>query len=71
MIRKIFKSTISIAILTLLVSVIIITGVLYKYFDNAQRSQIKSELQLLAEATEQLGNPNRFVYCHRIKARKV
>ena len=56
MIRKIFKSTISIAILTLLVSVIIITGVLYKYFDNAQRSQIKSELQLLAEATEQLGN---------------
>ena len=56
MIKKIFKSTISIAIFTLLVSVVIITGVLYKYFDNAQRSQIKSELQLLAEATEQLGN---------------
>lgn len=55
MIRKIFKSTISIAIFTLLFSVIIITGVLYRYFDDAQRSQIKSELHLAAEATEQMG----------------
>ena len=55
MIRKIFKSTISIAIFTLLFSVIVITGVLYQYFDGAQRSQIKSELQLAVEATEQLG----------------
>ena len=55
MIRKIFKSTISIAMFTLLFSVIIITGVLYQYFDGVQRSQIKSELQLAAKATEQLG----------------
>lgn len=55
MTRKIFKSTITIAIITLLASIIIITGVLYRYFDNAQRVRLKSELQLAAEATEKLG----------------
>lgn len=55
MIRKIFKSTIFIAIFTLLFSAIVITGVLYRYFGEAQRSQINSELLLAAEATEQLG----------------
>ena len=55
MTRKIFKSTLGVAIVTLVFSISIITGVLYKYFDNAQQSQLKSELHLAAQATEKLG----------------
>ena len=55
MTRKIFKSTIIVAIITLFFSISIITGVLYRYFDSAQQLQLKSELSLAAEATEQLG----------------
>ncbi|MBR5578846.1 MAG: GHKL domain-containing protein [Lachnospiraceae bacterium] len=55
MTRKIFKSTLGIAIITLIFSISIITGVLYKYFDNTQQSQLRSELYLAARATEKLG----------------
>ena len=55
MTRKIFKSTLGVAIITLVFSIGIITGVLYKYFDSAQQSQLRSELHLAAKATEELG----------------
>ena len=52
---KIFKSILSVAIAVLMASLIIITGVLYQYFGAVQEAQLKDELTLAAEATEQLG----------------
>jgi len=55
MTSRIFKSILSVAIAVLLASLIIIVGVLYPYFGGIQESQLKDELSLAAEATEQLG----------------
>ena len=55
MTSKILKSILSVAIAVLLASLIIITGVLYRYFGSVQESQLKDELSLAASATEQLG----------------
>ena len=55
MTSKIFKSILSVAIAVLLASLIIIIGVLYPYFGGIQESQLKDELSLAAEATQQLG----------------
>ena len=55
MTSKIFKSILSVALAVLTASLIIITGVLYQYFGTLQESQLKDELSLAAEATEQLG----------------
>ena len=55
MTSKIFKSIISAAIAVLIASLVIITGVLYRYFGNLQESQLKDELHLAVEATQQLG----------------
>ena len=55
MTSKIFKSILSVAIAVLMASLIIITGVLYRYFGNVQEAQLKDELSLAADATEQLG----------------
>ena len=55
MTSKIFKSILSVAIAVLMASLIIITGVLYQYFGTIQESQLKDELSLAAEATQQLG----------------
>ena len=55
MTSKIFKSILSVALAVLLASLIIIIGVLYPYFGGVQESQLKDELSLAAEATEQLG----------------
>ena len=55
MISKIFKSILSVAIAVLLSSLVIIIGVLYPYFGGVQESQLKDELSLAADATEQLG----------------
>ena len=52
---KIFKSILSVAIAVLLSSLVIIIGVLYPYFGGVQESQLKDELSLAADATEQLG----------------
>ena len=52
---KIFKSILSVAIAVLLASLVIIIGVLYPYFGGVQESQLKDELSLAADATEQLG----------------
>lgn len=55
MTSKIFKSIVSVATVVLLASMLVVTGVLYSYFDGVQQSQLKAELNLAATATEQLG----------------
>ena len=55
MTSKIFKSILSVALAVLVASLIIITGVLYQYFGTVQETQLKDELSLAANATEQLG----------------
>ena len=55
MTSKIFKSILSVAVAVLMASLIIIIGVLYPYFSSVQESQLKDELSLAAEATQQLG----------------
>ena len=55
MTSKIFKSILSVAVAVLMASLIIIIGVLYPYFGDVQESQLKDELSLAAEATQQLG----------------
>ena len=55
MTSKIFKSILTVAIAVLMASLVIITGVMHRYFGNVQESQLKDELSLAADATEQLG----------------
>ncbi|MBR4880192.1 MAG: PAS domain S-box protein [Clostridia bacterium] len=55
MTSKIFKSILTVAIAVLLASLIVIMGVLYPYFGGVQESQLRDELTLAAEATQQLG----------------
>ena len=55
MTSKIFKSILTVAIAVLLASLVIIIGVLYPYFGGVQEAQLRDELSLAAEATEQLG----------------
>ena len=55
MTNKILKAILSVAISVLMASFVLITGVLYQYFGNVQRSQLKDELSLAARATEQVG----------------
>ncbi len=55
MTNKILKSILSVVIAVLLASLVIITGVLYRYFGTMQESQLRDELSLAANATEQLG----------------
>ena len=55
MTSKIFNSILSVAVAVLMASLIIIIGVLYPYFGGVQESQLKDELSLAADATEQLG----------------
>ena len=55
MTKKIFKSIFIVASITLLSAITVITGVLYRYFNGAQQAQLRSELQLVAEATEKFG----------------
>ena len=55
MTSKIFKSILSVAIVVLMASLVIVTGVLYQYFGDMQRNQLKDELTLASHATEALG----------------
>lgn len=55
MTNKIMKAILSVAIVVLFSSLLIITAALYQYFGDLQEEQLKGELQMLAKATEQLG----------------
>ena len=53
--NKIFQSTVLVAALVLLATLVCIMGCLYSYFDDAQISQLKDELRIAAVGTEQNG----------------
>ena len=55
MTTKILKSILTVATVVLLSSLLVITGVLYQYFGNVQKAQLRDELSLAAKATESLG----------------
>lgn len=56
MTNKILKAVLSVATVVLLASFLIITGVLYQYFGDVQKEQLRDELNLAVKATEQLGD---------------
>lgn len=56
MANKIFRSILSVAIIVLISSLIIITGVLYQYFGTMQENLLKDELHFAATAAETFGN---------------
>lgn len=66
MTRKILKSILTVAMVVLLASLLIITGVMYQYFGNIQKSQLNDELHLAATATEQLGKS----YLNRLNSKQ-
>ena len=53
--NKIFQSTVTVAALVLLATLVCIMGCLYTYFDDAHISQLKDELKIAAVGTEQNG----------------
>lgn len=55
MTSKILRSILSVATVVLIASMLVVTGFLYSYFDGVQQTQLKTELNLAAKATEQLG----------------
>lgn len=56
MASKIFRSTLLIAVIVLLCSLVVVMGVLYSHFSKVQIEQLKDELGLAVTATEQYGN---------------
>ena len=56
MTSKIFRSTIFVAALVLLCSLVTVMGVLYSHFTQVQVAQLKDELSLAVTGTEQYGN---------------
>ena len=56
MTRKIFRSTVIVAVSVLFFSLSIVVGVLYNYFTQVQVEQLKNELSLAVTGTEQYGN---------------
>ena len=53
--NKIFKSIFSVAMTVLVSSLVIVSGTLYHYFTTLEQQNLKEELKLIANATEQLG----------------
>ena len=56
MTSKIFHSTVLVAVLVLLCSLVTVMGVLYRHFTGVQVEQLKDELSLAVTGTEQYGN---------------
>ena len=56
MTSKIFRSTMLVAVIVLLCSLMIVMGVLYSHFTSVQVQQLKNELSLAVTGTEQYGN---------------
>ncbi|MBO5246123.1 MAG: PAS domain S-box protein [Eubacterium sp.] len=55
MTKKIFRAILSISLVILATSLLVITAVLYNYFGEAQRQQLRDELRFAAQGTNQLG----------------
>ncbi len=56
MTSRIFRSTVLVAVVVLLVSLGVVVGVLYNHFSAVQVEQLKDELSLAVTGTEQYGN---------------
>ena len=56
MTRKIFRSTLFVAVIVLLCSLSVVMGVLYNHFTRVQVEQLKDELSLAVTGVEQYGN---------------
>ena len=56
MTSKIFRSTVLVAVIVLLLSLGVVMGVLYNHFTGVQVQQLKNELSLAVTGTEQYGN---------------
>ena len=56
MTSKIFRSTMFVAVVVLLCSLLVVMGVLYRHFSGVQVNQLKDELSLAVTGTEQYGN---------------
>lgn len=55
MIKRIFKNTFWVSMVTLLISYVIIVGILYDYFDNQIRTELKSEAEYIACGIDAVG----------------
>lgn len=55
MIKRIFKNTFWVSMVTLLISYVIIVGILYDYFDNQIRTELKSEAEYIACGIDTMG----------------
>jgi len=56
MTSKIFRSTVLVAVVVLLCSLVVVMGVLYNHFTEVLVAQLKAELSLAVTGTEQYGN---------------
>ena len=56
MTSKIFRSTVLVAVVVLLCSLVVVMGVLYNHFTGVHVAQLKAELSLAVTGTEQYGN---------------
>lgn len=55
MTKKIFRSILTVSITVLLAGFIVITGILYDYFQGISQAQLKDQLNMAAHVTENLG----------------
>lgn len=55
MIKRIFKNTFWVSMATLLISYVIIVGILYDYFDNQIKMELKSEAEYIACGIDAVG----------------
>lgn len=70
MIKRIFKNTFWVSMVTLLISYVIIVGILYDYFDNQIKTELKSEAEYIACGIDAVGeeyltNFNRNVFINQ------
>lgn len=68
MIRRIFKNTFLVSMITVLLTYVIIVGILYEYFNNQIKTELKSEAEYIACGIDAVGkdylthfNENNFV----------
>lgn len=53
--KKIFRSSVAVALVVLLSSIVLIMGILFQYFENQLKSELESEASYIAYAVEKQG----------------
>ena len=56
MIKRIFKNTFWVSMVTLFIAYVIIVGILYDYFDRQIKTELKTEAEYIACGLESVGN---------------